>query len=250
MLVEEVPRSEKIAPDCGLKTKDMITEMLPARLDKSQVVSAYRRIAPIYDLWGRLTESRAQDLCLEWAGVADGEDVLDVAVGSGLLFRRLLALNPNGFCAGLDLSEAMLNRARSKAEAMPGQSWELVLGDAYALPWPADRFDVVVNNYMFDLLPETDFDRVLSEFRRVLKPGGRLAMVNMTCPETRTQAVWSWVYRVSPGLLGGCRGVRLLPWLERAGFTDTRRQFVSQCTFPSEVVLARLPKGNAPVSTR
>lgn len=250
MLVEEVPRSEKIAPDCGWKTKDMITEMLPARLDKSQVVSAYWRIAPIYDLWGRLTESRAQDLCLEWAGVADGEDVLDVAVGSGLLFRRLLALNPNGFCAGLDLSEAMLNRARSKAEAMPGQSWELVLGDAYALPWPADRFDVVVNNYMFDLLPETDFDRVLSEFRRVLKPGGRLAMVNMTCPETRTQAVWSWVYRVSPGLLGGCRGVRLLPWLERAGFTDTRRQFVSQCTFPSEVVLARLPKGNAPVSTR
>ena len=207
--------------------KDVHAEMLPARLGKKQIVSAYRRIAPIYDLWGRLTESRAQDLCLEWAGVADGEDVLDV-----------------GFCAGLDLSEAMLHRARAKAEASGHQRWKLVLGDAYALPWPADRFDVVMNNYMFDLLPEADFDRVLSEFKRVLKPGGRLAMVNMTCPETRTQTVWSWVYRVSPGLLGGCRGVRLLPWLERAGFTDIRRQFVSQCTFPSEVVVAEKENNN------
>ncbi|MGI9265259.1 MAG: class I SAM-dependent methyltransferase [Gammaproteobacteria bacterium] len=241
MLVEEVPRSGKSGPDCGWKMNDVYAEMLPARLGKKQIVSAYRRIAPIYDVWGRLTESRAQDLCLEWAGIADGEDVLDVAVGSGLLFRRLLALNPSGYCAGLDLSEAMLRRARSKAEAWPRQNWELVQGDAYALPWPAGRFDVVVNNYMFDLLPQSDFDQVLSEFKRVLKPGGRLAMVNMTGPESRVQAIWSWVYQVSPGLLGGCRGVHLLPWLERAGFTDTRRQFVSQSTFPSEVVLARLP---------
>jgi len=213
----------------------------PARLDKPQVVAAYRRIAPIYDLWGRLTESRAQTLCLEWAAIEDGEDVLDVAAGSGLLFRRLLALNPTGFCAGLDLSEAMLRRARAKAEASAHQRWELVLGDAYALPWPDKHFDVVMNNYMFDLLPEADFGHVLSEFRRVLKPGGRLAMVNMTSAETRSQRIWGWVYRISPGLLGGCRGVHLLPSLERAGFIDARRQFVSQCTFPSEVVLARLP---------
>ena len=215
-------------------------EMLPARLGKKQVVSAYRRIAPIYDLWGRLTESRAQNLCLEWAEIADGEDVLDVAVGSGLMFRRILALNPGGYCAGLDLSEAMLSRARAKAEVSAHHHWDLVLGDAYSLPWADNHFDIVVNSYMFDLLPEGDFDRVLAEFRRVLKPGGRLAMVNMTCPETSTQRIWDWVYRISPSLLGGCRGVRLSPWLERAGFTDIRRRFVSQCAFPSEVVVARL----------
>jgi ubiquinone/menaquinone biosynthesis C-methylase UbiE len=220
-------------------------EILPARLGKKQVVSAYRRIAPIYDLWGRLTESRAQDLCLEWAEISDGEDVLDVAVGSGLLFRRILAQNPSGYCAGLDLSEAMLSRARAKAEASAHHHWELVLGDAYSLPWPDDRFNIVVNNYMFDLLPQDDFDRVLAEFRRVLKPGGRLAMVNMTCPETRTQRIWDWVYRISPSLLGGCRGVHLLPWLERAGFVDPRRRFVSQLAFPSEVILALVPTGDS-----
>jgi ubiquinone/menaquinone biosynthesis C-methylase UbiE len=218
--------------------------MLPARLGKKQVVAAYRRIAPIYDLWGRLTESRAQDLCLEWAAISDGEAVLDVAVGSGLLFRRILALNPSGYCAGLDLSEAMLNRARTKAEASAHHHWELVLGDAYSLPWADDHFDIVVNSYMFDLLPEDDFDRVLAEFRRVLKPGGRLAMVNMTCPETSAQRIWDWVYRISPSLLGGCRGVRLLAWLERAGFADTRRQFISQLAFPSEVILALVPRGD------
>ncbi len=215
--------------------------MLPARLDNQQVISAYRRIAPIYDVWGRLTESRAQDLCLEWAAIVDGEDVLDAAVGSGLLFRRILALNPNGYSAGVDVCDSMLERARKKAVASGNDRWKLARGDVRSMPWPDNRFDVVFNNYLFDLLPREDFERVLAEFRRVLRPGGRLAMVNMTNPEAAHQRLWSWLYRINPALLGGCRGVTLVPWLEKAGFTHIRRQFVSQLSFPSEVVLSQCP---------
>ena len=214
---------------------------IPARLKWPQVVAAYRRIAPVYDLWGRMTESRAQSVCLEWAAIKDGEDVLDVAVGTGLLFVRLLSLNPSGFCAGLDLSDAMLRKARIKADRVAQGRWQLVRGDAFMLPWPNDRFDVVINNYMFDLLPERDFSAVLAEFGRVLRNGGRLVMVNMTSPEHWHQRTWGLVYRISPTLLGGCRGVRLQPWLRSGGFEVIKRQFVSQMSFPSEVILARWP---------
>ncbi len=68
--------------------------MTDARIEKQRVVEIYRRIAPSYDLWARLTESRARDRCLELAAIRNGEEVLEVAVGTGLAFERILAVNP------------------------------------------------------------------------------------------------------------------------------------------------------------
>jgi ubiquinone/menaquinone biosynthesis C-methylase UbiE len=95
---------------------------------------------------------------------------------------------------------------------------------------------------MFDLLPENDFPAVLGEFRRVLRPGGRLAMVNMAMADRWYNALWERIYRLNPALLGGCRGVALLPFLERGGFVHVRREYVSQFTFPSEIVTAVAPR--------
>lgn len=106
---------------------------------------------------------------------------------------------------------------------------------------PDAAFDVGGDNYLFDLLPVGDFPAVLAEFRRVLKPGGRLAMVNMTKGGRWYDGFWEWVYRVRPGWLGGCRGVRLVPFLEAAGFTVASRQLVSEFGFASEVALAIKP---------
>jgi ubiquinone/menaquinone biosynthesis C-methylase UbiE len=94
---------------------------------------------------------------------------------------------------------------------------------------------------MFDLLPEQDFAAVLAEFRRVLRPGGRLAMVNMTLGEHWYNGLWERIYRLNPALLGGCRGVTLLPALEECGFQNANREYLSQMTFPSEVVHAIAP---------
>ncbi len=89
---------------------------------------------------------------------------------------------------------------------------------------------------MFDLLPEQDFPAVLAEFRRVLRPGGRLALVNMTVGEHWYNKIWERIYRINPALLGGCRGVQILPLMEESGFANTKREYVSQMTFPSEIV--------------
>jgi ubiquinone/menaquinone biosynthesis C-methylase UbiE len=66
------------------------SERLDARVPQAQIPSVYVRVAWIYDVWAALTEARAREACLARAAVRDGEDVLEIAVGTGLAFRRLL----------------------------------------------------------------------------------------------------------------------------------------------------------------
>jgi ubiquinone/menaquinone biosynthesis C-methylase UbiE len=141
--------------------------------------------------------------------VGDGESVLEVAVGTGLAFAELLRRNPNGSNEGIDLTEAMLVKAREKAERSSTANWRLRVGDAYRLDFAPATFDLLLNCYMFDLLPEADFGRVLGEFHRVLKPSGRLVLVNVVPGDGVVSWVWSQVYHLSPAWVGGCRGVRM-----------------------------------------
>ena len=210
--------------------------MLDAKISKDRVPDVYRRIAPVYDAWAWLTERNARGRCLELAAIRDGESVLEVAVGTGLTFLQILQANPSGQNEGIDLTPAMLRRAEARVARTRLSSYELRVGDAYDLPFADDSFDVLVNNYMFDLLPERDFPVVLEEFKRVLRPCGRLAMVNMTHGKRWYNGTWSIFYRINPGLLGGCRSVSLLPFVQASGFRDTKREYLSQFTFPSEVV--------------
>lgn len=212
--------------------------MPDARISQGHISGLYRKIAPGYDIWARVTESKARDRCLEIAAIQDGESVLEVAVGTGLAFERILKSNPAGRNEGIDLTEAMLIRAEKRAASTGVKSYRLMVGDAYALDFPDNEFDVLVNNYMFDLLPEDDFPTVLAEFRRVLRPGGRLLLVNMTKGMRWYNSIWEWVYRMNPAWLGGCRGVQVLPVLGQAGFDTLGRQYISQMTFPSEVIYA------------
>ncbi len=217
-------------------------KVLDARINKSEIRKVYKKVASVYDFWGRLTESKARKRCLELAGIRDGESVLEVAVGTGLAFVEILESNPSGQNEGIDLTEEMLGRARQKVEKLGFMNYELKIGDAYDLEYSDHSFDVVVNNYMFDLLPEDDFSAVLAEFKRVLRPGGRLVMVNMTKPEHFYHSAWELVYRMNPAWIGGCRGVLLKPYMEAAGFVDIRREFISQMTLPSEVLHGLKPK--------
>lgn len=210
--------------------------MPDAKIEKDRIADIYRKIALSYDLWAWLTERKARDRCLELAAIQNGEDVLEVAVGTGLAFEKILEVNPSGRNEGIDLTDAMLVGAAKKAAKSGTNNYRLRIGDAYDLDFPDDSFDVLVNHYMFDLLPQHDFLTVLEEFKRVLRPGGRLAMVNMTKGERWYNGIWERIYRINPALLGGCRGVALLPQLEMCGFSQTGREYVSQLTFPSEIV--------------
>jgi ubiquinone/menaquinone biosynthesis C-methylase UbiE len=168
--------------------------------------------------------------------VRDGESILEVAVGTGLLFAEILKRNPHGRTIGIDLTDAMLRQARHKAEQFPSANWELHIGDAYSLCFPDASFDSLVNCYMFDLVPDADFARVLGEFHRVLKPGGRLVLATLGPSNSPVYRLWECLYRFNPKLVGGCRGVQISDAVLRAGFEINRSEQVTQLTMTTEVL--------------
>jgi ubiquinone/menaquinone biosynthesis C-methylase UbiE len=210
----------------------------PIKLEKKDVIKVYTRTAPVYDVWGSLTETKARQKALQLAQIKDGICVLEVAIGTGLTFQEILKANPNGQNIGVDLTPAMLEKARSRMGKLGLANYQVSLGDAYDLKFEDNQFDLLMNNYMFDLLPEKDFVVVLKEFERVLKPNGRIVLVNMTKGEHFYERFWETVYRVNPRWLGGCRGVLLSEAMQQAGFTDIKRETVSQLGFPSEIISA------------
>ena len=210
-----------------------------ACLAQATIARLYTRIAPFYDLWAFLTESRARQRALQLADAQDGQQILEVAVGTGLAFEELVRLNPGGFNLGIDLSEGMLARAKRRLARLPLGHYSLRQGNAMNLDADDGSFDLVFNAYMFDLIPFAHMDPVLIEFKRVLKLGGRLVLVNMTRGERRGSGAFERLYRWSPALMGGCRGVEMADRLARHGFTVNVREYHQQMGFPSEVILAR-----------
>jgi ubiquinone/menaquinone biosynthesis C-methylase UbiE len=200
--------------------------------------SQFAAVAWFYDLWALLTEARAVRRALKLAQVQDNLAVLEVAVGTGRLFSQIVVRNPHGRNEGMDLSPAMLARARRRLQQMPPTAYKLQLGSAYELPYEDGAFDLLFNTYMLDLLPEQDFLSVLSEFRRVLKPGGKLVLVSFGFGTHWFNRFWYWLARVFPALLTNCRPVRLSQTVTLVGFHDIHLEHLSQNTFPSDIVVA------------
>ena len=216
----------------------MNQEILEARVPPEQMVRKYNRIASIYDLFGFLMESKARQKALDVAAIKDGEKILEVALGTGLNFVEILKRNPSGWVEGIDISVKMMERARKRISRTGCGNYRLNLCDCRQLPFEDKTFDVLMNQYLFDILPVDDFFPIMSEFKRVLKDGGRIVLVNMTKGERRLNQIYEEIYKLKPPLLAGCRGVFVAPFLEALEFNKINRQFVSQLGFPSEVVCA------------
>ncbi len=179
------------------------------------------------------------------AEIQPGQQVLDVACGTGRGTVGLAqAVGPEGHVDALDLSEAMLDQARAKlAQLGLDDRVHFKTGNARELPFPDATFDLVYNGYMFDLIPLDGFAPILHEFARVLKPGGKLVLVNMSKPDAR-KTFYETVYEKGWAVMP-CRPVLLSPFLEPAGFTSIRRFYrpshgllVSRL-WGTEIVLAR-----------
>ena len=215
---------------------------LEARYTHQEIVRKYNWIAPVYDLFGILMESKARQRALEIAAIRNGEKVLEVALGTGLNFVELLKRNPEGWVDGIDVSTKMVEKARKRIYKTGQKNYTLHLCDCRHLPFEDETFDVVMNQYLLDILPVEDFIPILMEFKRVLKDGGRIVLANMTKGEKWLNQIYEEVYKLKPPLLAGCRGVMARPFLKEIRFSQFRREFVSQLGFPSEVV--RGVKGN------
>ena len=205
--------------------------------ERTKIAERYGKLAFVYDAWTWFTERKSLAAGVARAAIRDGEAVLEVAVGSGFVFRKILLANPSGRNVGIDITDAMLRRTRRKAEPT-GARFELVNADARKLPFPDATFDLVVNNNMLGLLPPSHVALVLAEMLRVLRPGGRLLLVTMLRPE---HAGAEWIYRVGAIGLGAWSDVALERVVRAAGFEIAARQIVEQLRIPSEILQARKP---------
>jgi ubiquinone/menaquinone biosynthesis C-methylase UbiE len=203
---------------------------------ENQVKDEYSKVAWFYDVWSYLTESKAAKKVIEIADIKDGESILEVAVGTGIVFKKILLRNPAGKNKGVDISKSMLSRAIKRLENFNARTFTLEIGSAYHLPYKDNAFDLIINNFMLDLLPEGDFDIVLSEFYRVLKPSGRTVISTMAFGSKWYHRFWRWIAREIPGLLTGCRPVSISLSLNKAGFRIDETIQISQNTFPAEVI--------------
>ena len=206
-------------------------------LSEIEVRGLYDRRAFIYDPWSILTESRAHEEVLSLAAISPGERVLEVGVGTGRLFREIVAANPTGLNVGIDISRGMLARAAAKMPELAVQG-KLQVGDGFTLPYQDHCFDVVAGAYILDIIPDESLAAVLREWRRVSKAGGRLVLADMTRGAYWYKRFWELLYELHSKLMGGCRPVNAQPYLREAGWEMVERKELSQFTFPSEVILA------------
>ena len=124
-----------------------------------------------------------------------GDVVIDVGSGSG--FDALIAskiVRPKGRVVGIDMTPAMLRKARSGAEEMGTTNVEFRKGHAEDIPLPDEFADVIISNGVLNLTP--DKKKTLSEWKRVLKPGGRLyigdILVEKSMPQSALDDISLW----------------------------------------------------------
>lgn len=212
-------------------------------LPEQQVRAMFDRIASVYDVMNSVMtaglhhrwRSRAADL----AAVGPGDRVLDVATGTGDLAVELARrVAPGGEVVGSDFSEGMLAVARRKA-GPAGAPARFEWGDALDLPYADGEFAAATVG--FGARNFADLDRGLAEMARVVRPGGRVVVLEITTPSKPPLSTFFrlWFDRVVP-LIGRVAGdpdaytylpssVRRFPGpeglaaaLDRAGLRDIR----------------------------
>ena len=158
----------------------------PGGLDEPQVRAMFDRIAGLYD---RMNSVMTAGLHHDWrrraadlAELSPGGRALDVATGTGDLALELATrVGADGEVVGVDFSERMLELARAKAAASPGGAIvRFESGNALALEYPDDEFDAATVG--FGARNFSDLGRGLSEMARVVRPGGRVVVLEITTP--------------------------------------------------------------------
>jgi demethylmenaquinone methyltransferase / 2-methoxy-6-polyprenyl-1,4-benzoquinol methylase len=171
-----------------------------------QVNRMFDRVAGRYDALNSLMTAglhhRWRERAAARTGLSPDDSALDICCGTGDLALELAQLvTPGGHVVGCDFSEPMLDLAREKAARRGVDGVRFEWADALELPYDGERFDAVTVG--FGVRNLADLDRGLREMARVLKPGGRLVILEITQPTRLPLSLFYslWFDRIVP-LLG------------------------------------------------
>ena len=238
--------------DAAAERLPMVAFGLPPRqeryLSREQARRVYDRIGRGQDLQAIYEHAAIRGL-LTQGDFREARSVFELGYGTGALAERLLAehLPAGSRYVGLDLSPRMHELARRRL-ARFGDRAELRLGEgSLRLPFADDSFDRVVAAYVLDLLAPEEIDLFLREAHRLLVPGGLLCLTSLTygrtAPARALTRAWLALWGLSPGLVGGCRPLRLAEHLGSDLWELRHRNVVTTLALSSEVIVAAANDG-------
>lgn len=194
---------------------------------KENIVDLYSRVAPTYGRVGPNIHDYAGEHLIERLGMKEGAQVLDVAAGRGAnLLPAARAVGPHSQVIGIDLAEGMVRETTAEIERQNLQNATMLSMDAEHLTFPDASFDYVLCAFAIFLFP--NLEQALSEFFRVLRPGGMLAIT--TARDIDALSLWygeritEYSLRYAfPLYAGGGKGSNyseLPQYLTQVGFID------------------------------
>ncbi len=190
--------------------------------EKLETKGVLIRWATLYDLLVRTLllgggEDPLREAIVQLAHIQPGESVLDVGCGTGTLAITAKRQSDSSVKVyGSDASSEMIEKAREKAVAA-GAQVDFQVGLVEAIPFPENTLDVVLSSFMVHHLPGDLKQKAFAEIHRVLKPGGRLLVVDFEPPQSR---LTRFVLRVFLGQgMMQINNSKILPMLTAAGFT-------------------------------
>lgn len=220
-------------------------EILRVFQTRKETRAFYDRISRFYDLMAERSERPLRSAGMKKLIPAPGERILEIGCGTGHCLAALAAaVAPRGRVFGIDLSTGMLKTSRAyllrkgRAEGV-----DLVCTDATRLPFPDGIVDAVLMSFTLELFDTPDIPELLSECRRVLRPGGRIVVVGMSKEgKAGLRRAFEWTHRHFPQILD-CRPIFVRRALEEAGFLIESVSMQSMW-IPVEIVLAKKDAGS------
>jgi ubiquinone/menaquinone biosynthesis C-methylase UbiE len=177
---------------------------------------------PFYDpIVKLLGGDKARKVLIDQAALQPGHRVLDVGSGTGTLAILIKRHYPEVEIIGIDPDPKALARARRKA-AKAGVSIQFDQGFGDELPYPDASFDRVISSFMFHHLPAREKVNTLRAVHRVLKPGGRLHMVDFVRPEGGAHGFLARLFHSSERMKDNSES-RVVSLMTQAGFRDPRK---------------------------
>lgn len=205
------------------------------------VKKAYNRRSWLYSKTVAPAEYSYHLKALSKAQIQANEKVLEVAVGPGMTLLEIIKqVEPENTVFGVDISSEMLKMTQERLLNAGYTNFSLREADARRLDFEDKTFDLIYNGYMLDLIPLNDMKLVLREFYRILKPGGRMVLLNMSKPD-ENPTLREKLFGILPPILslyiaGGCRPVLMASYATEIGFRNVTREFVDGVA-PSEIVI-------------
>lgn len=212
-------------------------------LTRTEARAFYDRFGAKQDAQAYYEDPATVDL-IAHAAFPEAQAVCEFGCGTGRFAQTLLDrhLPPTATYLGIDVSATMVALAQARLIRYRSRAEIRLTDGSPHVDVPSATYDRFVSTYVLDLLSEEDIRAVMTEARRILRPGGLLCLASLTHGCTflsrLVMGVWNVVHALRPSTVGGCRPIELLEFVPTQEWEIRHTTRIVSCGIPSETVVA------------